>query len=505
MKTQIIHLEPHDDIISVRDKLGWSQAARVLLVWPARGKILTRQLDLVLLQRHSSTLGVQLALICHDREVRCHASSLGISVFHDIQQAQEARWVRPKRNRPAYSAQMRDPSTPVPPSRVASLTRPVRVSSELKGSLRIFLFSLGVLAVFTIASVLLPGAEIKLEPRSEQQAITFNLLASRSAQRVNLPGVVPLRTITRIVEGRSSQPATGEVLLPESAARGEVLFTNLTDRPVNIPAGTVVANRDDDIRFVTLREGRVPAAPGATTTVPVQAVLPGSSGNLPPGSIQAIEGELGVFLAVNNPKPITDGTDASAPAPAKDDRLKLYRTLVATLSTTALQEMRTALKEGDILVSPSAELTQVLEEKYNPPPGEPGNEVTLNLRAEFSADYIALADILALARGILDASLPENFISSSNNITIEQITRLPTAAEGEFRWRVRASRTIVHQPEEDQVIALSLGTTPAQARKRLKETYSLHQDPQITLSPSWWPMMPILPFRISLTGAEHSS
>ena len=32
MKTHILQLEPHDDVFSVRDKMGWGQAARVLLV-----------------------------------------------------------------------------------------------------------------------------------------------------------------------------------------------------------------------------------------------------------------------------------------------------------------------------------------------------------------------------------------------------------------------------------------------------------------------------------------
>lgn len=505
MKTQVIHLEPHDDIVSVRDKMGWCQAGRVLLVWPARDKILTRQLDLILLLRQSSALGLQLALICHDREVRDHATSLGISVFHDIQQAQGARWMRPKRKHPSYSAQMQDGSVPLSRSRLATLPRPVQPSSELKGHQRIALFSLGVLAVLAIAGVLFPGAEVRLEPRSERQVITFNLLASRSAQRVNLPGVVPLRTITRVVEGRSSLPATGEVLLPENPAQGEVVFTNLTDRPVEIPTGTIVGDRKDKIRFVTLREGRVPAGPGTNIKIAVQAVLPGSSGNLPPGTIQAIEGELGVALAVNNPTPTTGGTDASSPAPSEDDRSQLYSTLLTTLNNTAYQEMRRALDEGDILVSPSAELIQVFEEKYEPPLGEPGNLLTLKLRAEFIADYIALADILDLARGILDANLPENYTPSPNDIKIEQIERVPSTAAGEYRWRVQASRKILYQPEEDQVIPLILGRTPAKARERLKDAFSLPRDPEITLSPTWWPMMPILPFRISLIAAEHSS
>ena len=81
MKTQIIQLEPHDDVISTRDKMGWDKAGRILLVWPDRGQVLNRPLDLVLLQRYSATLGAQLALVSTDPQVHQEAAALGLPVF----------------------------------------------------------------------------------------------------------------------------------------------------------------------------------------------------------------------------------------------------------------------------------------------------------------------------------------------------------------------------------------------------------------------------------------
>ena len=78
MKTHIIKLEPHDDVISTRDKMGWGKTGRILLVWPDRGRVLKRQLDLVLLQRHSNLLGVQLGIVCKDEDIRKQAQELAI-------------------------------------------------------------------------------------------------------------------------------------------------------------------------------------------------------------------------------------------------------------------------------------------------------------------------------------------------------------------------------------------------------------------------------------------
>ena len=102
MKTQIILLEPHDDTISVKDKMEWSQTGRVVLVWPARAQLMDRRLDLVLLQRHSGFLGVQIALVTSDPEVRFNAGQLEIPVFRSVRKAQTGRWARKRRKRSAY-------------------------------------------------------------------------------------------------------------------------------------------------------------------------------------------------------------------------------------------------------------------------------------------------------------------------------------------------------------------------------------------------------------------
>ena len=57
MKTQVIHLDPHDDLISIRDRMAWAKTPRILLVWPKRGRVGVRPLDLTLLRRHAEKTG----------------------------------------------------------------------------------------------------------------------------------------------------------------------------------------------------------------------------------------------------------------------------------------------------------------------------------------------------------------------------------------------------------------------------------------------------------------
>src|SRR5512141_890960 len=99
MKTQIITLESHDDLISVRDRMSWAKTPRILLVWPKYEKVTLRQVDLKVLQRHAVSLGAQLGLVTRTRRVREDAEALKIPVFESTGQAQRVAWLEPRRRK----------------------------------------------------------------------------------------------------------------------------------------------------------------------------------------------------------------------------------------------------------------------------------------------------------------------------------------------------------------------------------------------------------------------
>ena len=168
MKTQIIQLEPYDDSISVKDKMGWSQTGRVALVWPPRGHLMDRRLDLVLLQRHSRSLGVQIALVTSDPEVRFQADQSGIPVFRSVRKAQTERWTRMRRNKPQTQPSV---SGEERLSRIQSiLSNPMHRSRETRTfsqPVRIGIFGLAVLAVLSIAVRINPQRRYLHHPRLE--------------------------------------------------------------------------------------------------------------------------------------------------------------------------------------------------------------------------------------------------------------------------------------------------------------------------------------------------
>jgi len=355
------------------------------------------------------------------------------------------------------------------------------------------------LALLALVAFLLPGARLTLTPQVKIQEATLPVLADPSIKAVILTGSLPTYPITVMVEGRDSLPTNGHVLIPDQVAIGGVQFTNLTDHSVFIPAGTGISSLGaDPVRFLTSQSGEVAAGPGQTTTLPARALEPGISGNLPEGSLVAIEGELGLSLSVNNPNPTHAGSDASAPAPTKLDQANLYDQLFATLQNTALTDMQATLPAADTLITPTLQLIATLDETYSPAEGEPGNQLSLSLRLEFQAQVVSSDNLNSLVTPILDASLPQGYTPIPDTLFIIQLGSPVLGEDGFAHWSIYAQRKLRAEIPEALAVNLAYGQTVAEATHRLTDSLPLAGAPQIDLTPSWWPRLPFLPMRVQV-------
>jgi hypothetical protein len=499
MKSQILQLEPYDDAISTRDKMGWDKTGRILLVWPERGRVLTRRLDLVLVQRRSRALGAQLALVTRDPLVRFHAYQLGLPAFRSLGRAQQSAWRAPRRQRrPPTAVLPAGPTFPRPdftalreqahPGLPAWMGRPLA---------RLGFFTLGVLALLAIAAVLLPSAEIHLTPETRTQEVALQVQADRQANQVSLSGIVPARPVTVEVEGRQETASSGSAGIPSETASGQVMFTNLTGNKISLPQGSVIRSSGSDaVRFSTTRPVDIAAVPGITVTVSVQALTPGTAGNLPAGKLGTLEGPLEFSLAVTNPQPTRGGSDRTAPAPTAEDYTRLDNQLVELLRKSALEELESGLKSGDLLLSASPALSQVIEKKVDPPQSQPSDRLAVSARLEFQALVVSGEDLRSLGASILDANLPQGFQPISGTLEIRNSTGANPASSDLTRWRFTAKRKLQASLPENEIIQLALGLSRSSISPRLSSALPLAAPPRITLHPSWWPRLPFLPFRI---------
>lgn len=504
MKTQIIKLEEHDDLISIRDRMGWGKTGRILLVWPQDGAILLNQLEITLLQRHSQTLGAQLGLITRDGEIRTHASELGIPTYRNLHQAQQAIWRTPRRirreqtNRAIRLRQGREGAPRLdlraekPPPAVLNLSPGVRWTA----------FALGVLAVLAIGAVIVPRGEIRLQPEVQEQKLEFTVQADPQARGISLAGIVPTDEIMVVVEGRDQLTASGSTSIPDQPAGGLVVLTNLSDREVTIPSGLVVSTTSEPvIRFGTTRQGVLAPGPGTTINLPVRALQPGAAGNIAAGEIRAIEGPLGIELAAANPRSFSGGRNIQSLAPRPGDYTRLSARLTESLRQTALGEIRAALAPGDVLIESSLALSRTLEEIFQPVEIQPANELSLNLRLEYNAQIARQVDLVALAENILNARLPDGFTPQAGSLLLTSLDEPEVTADGEASWSMLALRSIQAAITPETAIQLVMGLEPQVASEKLAQSLPLSAPVEIQMQPGWWPRLPMLPFRISVVSA----
>ena len=490
MKTTIITLESYDDLISVRDRMSWAKTPRILLVWPKFEKVTLRQVDLKVLQRHASSLGAQLGLVTRQRRVRADAEALGIPVFESTGKAQRVKWPRLKQRkltRKAPDKTLREQREQIQVREAAWRANPVA---------RIITFSVGVISVLALVALFIPRARVQLNPVTKTQSIMVPVTASTSTKSVFVTGSIPAHERSIVVEGTQRVTVTGEGVVPQSKAKGVVIFRNLTQSAVSVPIGTIVTA--GDIRFATTELGVLNAGVGETVELKIEAVDGGLAGNLDAETINAVEGRLGLLLSVTNPEPTTGGRERASLQATDADRANAKKMLLKSLESDAHGSLVDEMKQGNVLFDKTFTLSQILLENYDPPAGTAGSQLTLTMQAEYTVQYADVSDLTELAALALNASLPSGYIVVSNAVDVKSVTDPVLLDDKSARWTFRAKREIVQQVNTARITQLIQGLGSSDAQSKLEDALPVVSAPKISLIPSWWPWVPIVPFRIEV-------
>ncbi|GAB4474303.1 MAG: hypothetical protein Kow0088_10200 [Anaerolineales bacterium] len=499
MKTQILQLEVHDDVISIIDKIEWAQTERVLLVFPRRRRILNHKLDLLRLKRHSQKKGCQLALVSEDSLIKALAREIGLPTFNSIQKAHNAEW---KTNKERESH-----------LEVVDITRKRTFSEqhadiqelrqELKKPLpfwsRIAAFFLATLAVISILAVLIHSAVIRLNLPTHIQSAYSPIIATNRVQQARLSGEVPISTLSLSIGGTKTIKASGSITLPKDFAKGEVLLTNLTDQTIEVPPGTIVRTiGSTPKRYATQKTIFLKPGNQNSQVVQIQALEAGSTQNASPHEIKAVEGVLGLKISVKNTEPIRGGSNLLAPAPNEQDRKMLFQSLQSELIEQAKKEILQKLEGGDLLLPDSAIQTRVIRQQYSPNEFTASDFLTLNLEIEVTFRFLSHQSLEALGNQLLASSLPSGYQPVPNSFSAICLEPFQQLENGDYHCNGVISWQIIQSIDPEKVRSLVSGRSIISASQRLQEIYNLPSPPNITIFPSWAPLLPWLPMRIQI-------
>jgi hypothetical protein len=406
-----------------------------------------------------------------------------------------------------YSQQSRkvnlNPSTPITKGQVTSnkkrvvtippLNKKAGSNSNRKGKRNLFIVSiaLGVLGVLLLALVLFAyfgsNATVTVVVPAQVLSVPKQYVANMNPQS-SQPNSIPSQVHTYTATATGQGTATGTIQKGNQVASGTVTFTNTGSTPLDIPLNTVLTT-SGAVQFVTIADVLVPA--NNSIPSPVQAQLPGGSGNVPANSITIIPpkslGEIannnpGVTpptpktLTVTNPDPTTGGGATNVQSVTSNDA----NALAATLQQQIQKEVNAWLKQvahpGDVVGTPVPNVltspTPLLEETFitTPAVGQPapGGKFSGVLTAKVSVLVIPNASIQAAGKAQLAAYAshmnPPTTVATSSPIKVTVTKSTPSQDGKSLTVTVNATGYVVQQVPVQQISQQLAGKSEDQAK-----------------------------------------
>jgi hypothetical protein len=496
VKVQVIQLDPSDDLPTALEKLRWSKAPRVVLVWPAEGSPTRGPLDLTLLKREAERAGAQMGIATRDPRLLQHARRLAIPTFTSPDQFPARGWRRPEIRELAPPERSRTLAERLfKPSPYEGIRYPSSLSER---DVRRIALSLLALAWAGVAAFIVPSAQIVIKPRQVERTqgmtIAIDAAAPSVAEGLRIQGVVHKVR----VQGDLRVPSSGTVVVPLSSSRGEMVFTNLGTEAVHIPQGLGIRAVDaGSLRLVTLETADLPARKQSKVTVDVEADAPGSAGNLPAGTRWAIEGRLGLELSAANPSPTSGGKDGSRIGVSQHDLDALEESLTARLLDEAHSLLLRSLETDQTVPVESLRVEKVLSEAFDAQAGDPADSLGLHLELEVSGLSYHPYDVFVAANKELLRNMPAGWyqVPGSMNLTIG--TSPHWLDDMRMGLKLEAEHKLYPAIEPIPLRRRLRGMTAGEAGTWLEKTLQLDEPAYIRVWPPWFPWLPWADARIT--------
>jgi hypothetical protein len=500
MKTLVIQLDRTEDPGSIRDKVTWGKASRVLLVWPVNHELLDRKIDLVMVKRTCTSQGSRLGIVCDDPVVCAEADDLQIPIFESVNKAMRKGWDR-RRVRWFNTIQPQKPLETMTFEDLRS-NRPVpEKERELPLYARIILLVAGVLAVLAICLFILPSAEVRVYPVSQAQEMTVEFTVDSGTGGTANPGILHGMLVTTKVDSETSRPATGKTKAPDVKARGTVSFTNPTTKEITIKAQTIVFNNaNPPVRYTVLNDVTVPAE-GTVDGAQIEAIYSGSAGNTAENTVTRMDGEIGLQVQMTNPAPITGGTDRDIPAPSTDDIVALRTDLQNQAVKQAENKLTAELKPEQVLLASSIKAGKIENETLTPQAGEAGQTAKIKQTAEYSALVIDHRQLTEQAGALLKANrlLPGWQISTREPIDVQIVSQDYDRISNTVKLKADIKGQMIPVVDTANIRKVITGRERNLASAMISILVLTDQPAAIEIWPSWMPILPMIESRITVT------
>jgi baseplate J-like protein len=403
-------------------------------------------------------------------------------------------------------------------------------SSSKSNSKTILLISSISLGVFILAFLLFlyfgSSATVTVVVPSQLVNVSNSYVASMNPQS-GQPNTIPSQVLTYTASASGQGIATGTSKQGNQVASGTVTFTNTGPSQLDIPTGTVLSTTGaSPVQFVTSADVLVLAGANNSIPSPVQAQLPGESGNVPANSItiippdsltkiaknnQGVTPPTAKTLTVTNPDPTTGGGASNVTAVTSTDANALAATLQQHVQKAVTAWLKNVIHPGDVAGPPVpnvvASATPVPGETFNttPPVGQPapGGKFTGVLTAKVSVLVIRNAAIQAAGKAQLKVyashMTPPAVVATSSPATVKST---PSQDGKSLMVTIKSTGHVVQQVPTQQISQQLAGKSLDQAKIYINNGQAgitgVTIPPNIAVFPPFMGFMPFRPEQIHI-------
>ncbi len=501
MATNPIYAETEEEIPELVERLRRYRGDDIMLVLPMRSRIGQSRFNFQLLRNYAARIGKRVTVVCDDPAVQKMASESGFPVFGAVGPLGEGIASEPEAEPPPRKWWQRRIVAPVTHVGVAAPTKLLTKSAtEVKpGRVLLYLVAAVLLLVGLVgAAIFVPSASVTLVAQAQpfsQRDVEIQAQPGKPSTVAN----APIRVRVSVVSRSDSQgfKTTGVKAVQLAPAIGQAVYTNGCTH--NSPtfyfkSGQRLYDPSNQLTFAQT-SSTVAVDAGKSVTVNIQAVNPGSVGNIGSHVITQIVPNDFACLTVDNPQATGGGADASStPQMTETDFDAARAQLEAQLHQAIAQVLAASVQTGEKLSENIVYNAPQFNTDHQPNDTVPSFGGTMTVVGE--GDYYFDSDVTKAFQTYLTQRVPndQQLLTESG---IQTTYRLLSASKGgNLTFVGSATAYIAAKLDEAKVRAQIVGRPVTSAKIYLQ---SLGVKSVIIKElPMTLPLMPVLSKRIAI-------
>lgn len=399
---RVLRVMPDDDIIRVLRLVKEVEESKLCLALSENSTLFRDNVNLRLLNAYAREAKVAVALSTSDETTIRRAAEHGIPVYRTPDLAfRPEGLITPDNDQTADNGDKASAG-----ARRAIAGRGVAIATILL---------IALLGVFGTSFALLPRVHVKVVPSQWIESFTLTLALDGAGTTA-----VPEREMLYVTAEASTQ-ATGTISVGDVPARGFALFLNERAESVMLPAGTVVTT-DSGSGFVTLEDVEVPghvvetylgAVVGVSSgriEAAIEALEPGTAGNVAAGQIRNIIGDWD-GLSVRNPDQLSGGSDREVTVVTEADLQNGHEKVLEALAVSWEAEVRQSeVGATNRFLLSADEMPNVIEIEASASPGDRTDEIHFTARAAGEVYWIERETIERMVRSSIAGKFGSGYV-----------------------------------------------------------------------------------------------